>query len=76
MYMYETEIRFSAKKDLFGGSWGGGVHIYVYIYMCSYIYIWGLELRALRGIQKTPTLEMKVHTGGIAFSGNSYMSCI
>ena len=30
MYMNEIEIRFSAKKDLFGGSWGGCEHIYIY----------------------------------------------
>ena len=34
MYMNETEIRFSPKKDLFGGSWGG-VKKKIYIYIAS-----------------------------------------
>ena len=37
MYINETERRFSAKKDLFGGSWGGGEHIYLFIFTASYI---------------------------------------
>ena len=44
MYMNETEIRFSAKKKkLFGGSWGGGVSIYIYIQRLG-LGAWGLGL--------------------------------